>query len=362
MVLLRKKRRQNFFHAFIFLAPVILSGCSIGYFNHLFQNQLQIIHESRPVEEVLKSDSTSAEEKRKLRLILEAKQFGEEKLGLKNTKNYTVYADIKRKYVAYIVSAASKYELKPYQWRFPIAGTLLYKGFFDLGMAVKEKKKLEEKGLDTYLRPVAAYSTLGWFKDPVLSSMLKYDDEELVNITIHELAHATLYRKDFPEFNEGFATFIGNQGSLEFFRHRFGRDSKEYKKAEDSIHDNYLFSDFLKEVHEQLKEFYALDISREDKIKGREKIFSDSKKQLLQRAEQFRTDDFIRFYNGATLNNAFILSLSEYFIDMNDFYTAFKLHESNLRETIDFFKGEAFQEGDPRDTLKEWIKKQKGIK
>ena len=362
MILDGKRTKRLFFSLVLVVFLAVLTACSAGYVHHLAVNQLRISQNSIPIEEVLENKSLSAESRRKLTLILEAKQFGEEELGLKKTKNYTTYVNIEKKYVGYIVSASSKYELKSYQWRFPIAGTLLYKGFFDLNMAKKEKEKLEGMGLDTYLRPVAAYSTLGWFKDPVFSPMLKHDDAELINIAIHELMHATVYRKNHPKFNEGLATFVGNQGSLLFLKRKFGSNSREYQDAGGAVHDSRIFSEFLKTVHQGLTDFYGRDIPNEEKLKGREKIFSDSKQRLLNLKDKFKTDLYIKFYEKAKLNNAFILSLSQYLIGLEDFIKAFELWNQDMKKTIAFFKSDAFKENDPAGYLKKWIEKKGSLK
>lgn len=354
---LLRKRKGLFLLLFVIL--FLQTGCSLGYYGHLIDNQLRIISKSKPIEEALKEESLSKENKRKLSLILEAKGFGEEYLGLKRTENYTTFVNINKRFVGYAVSASSKYKLEPYTWNFPFVGTLLYKGYFDLEEAIKEKERLEKMGLDTYLRPVSAYSTLGWFKDPVLSSLLRHDDSEIVNIVIHELAHSTIYRKEYPKFNEGLATFIGNQGSLDFFRSKFGLNSKEYQRAWDMIHDDLLFSKFLKELYKDLESFYSLDISKEEKLMGRERIFRDSKIKLRSLGKEFRTGVYLRFYDRALLNNAFILALSQYMIDLDNFYTVFEIHRKDLKKTIDFFKGEAFNKGDPLKYMLQWIEENK---
>jgi len=355
----KRRRRIIYFFLLNILVIFVFSGCTIGYFHHLIHNQFEIIHKRKPIQEVLESKSISFEHKRKLRLILEAKRFGEENFGLEKTENYTTYADINREFVSYVVSASSKYKLKPYQWKFPFLGTMLYKGYFDLEEALKEKEKLKKMDLDTYLRPVATYSTLGWFKDPVLSSMMKYDDSELINFAIHELVHATIYLKEYPEFNEGVATFIGNQGSLEFLKFKYGKDAQDYKMAKEMIHDDLLFSKFLKGVYKNLEEFYSLVISKEEKLKGRERIFRDSKEELRRLKGRFKTETYIKFYGKARLNNAFILALSQYLIDLENYYTVFEIFNHNLKRTVNFFKGEEFKRGDPMKYLKKWIKDNK---
>ena len=107
---------------------------------------------------------------------------------------------------------AEKDQLKLFSWSFPIVGKVTYKGFFTQEGALKEKGGLDERGYDTYLQPSGAYSTLGWLKDPIFSSMLKWDDGTLANLILHEMAHATVYFKGKTDLNEQMATFIGNQG------------------------------------------------------------------------------------------------------------------------------------------------------
>src|SRR5262249_33798482 len=132
------------------------------------------------------------ETKRKLRLVLEVKKFAEEKLSLTSNRNYLTYVALDRDSVSYVLQVAPFNELSHYEWDYPIVGKMPYKGFFNKDLAKEEAKKFPEEKWDTYIRGVSAYSTLGWFHDPVLSSMLKYSDHELVDTIIHETVHANV--------------------------------------------------------------------------------------------------------------------------------------------------------------------------
>ena len=160
-------------------------------------------------------------------------------------------------YVTYVVSAAPKDELVAYKWWFPIVGSLPYKGFPEPTGAHAEADELNKKGLDAYIRGVSAYSTLGWFSDPILSSMLEYKDYDLVDTIIHETVHATIYIKSEADFNERLAVFIGHKGTEAFYRQREGQDSKTLKAMADDTYDERLFSEFIFGEMHDLEAWYA---------------------------------------------------------------------------------------------------------
>jgi predicted aminopeptidase len=188
-----------------------------------------LLNKRVPIEDVLKDPKIKPEIKRKLRLAQKAEQFAEQELGLKPTDNYESYVELNRPYVVYAVNASYKNRLEGYTWHFPIIGDVPYKGFFSLEDAKEEEKLLLKKNLDTYLRGVTAYSTLGWFDDPILSSMMSYSDHYLVETIIHETVHATIYIKDNADFNEQLASFLGAKGAEKFYLKHEGPDSKTLK-------------------------------------------------------------------------------------------------------------------------------------
>jgi predicted aminopeptidase len=124
------------------------------------------------------------------------------------------------------------FQLKAYEWDFPLIGSFSYKGFFNYDQALEEEDKIRKNGYDTSIDEIAGWSTLGWFKDPVLSDMLDRSSGSLANLIIHELTHGTLYVKDNVDFNENLASFVGDKGALIFLRHKYGENSKEYHEYE----------------------------------------------------------------------------------------------------------------------------------
>jgi len=194
-----------------------LASCQITYYLKSAYHQAKLLKSRVDIEEAIKSSTLSQENKQKLLLATEARVFAENSLKLKKTKNYTSFVQLDRPYVSYILRAAPIYELKHYLWSFPIVGDLPYKGYFSEEEAKSAAKDFSHKEYDTYVRGVTAYSTLGYFNDPILSSMLRYQNHDLVNTIIHETVHATIYIKNNADFNERLATFIGNKGAELFY-------------------------------------------------------------------------------------------------------------------------------------------------
>lgn len=189
--------------------------------------QFRVIYYAQPISKIIKHENTADSVRAKLELIQEIRNFAFDSLGLKRNENYTTFFDQKGKPLLWIVTACPPFELKSKEWHFPIVGNVSYKGFFDLNKAETEKMKIEAEGFEAEISEVSGWSTLGWFKDPVLSSMLERNEGSLANLIIHELTHGTLFVPDDVEFNENLASFIGDQGAIRFLNHKFGENSKE---------------------------------------------------------------------------------------------------------------------------------------
>jgi predicted aminopeptidase len=208
----------------------LLNGCAVGFLWHVSVGQLKLLSRRQPVEEVLRQAVLSEEEQDKLRLIMQVRLFAMEQLGLHADDSYTTFVDVGGPYVTYNVSAAPKDALHPYLWWFPIVGRVPYKGYFNQEAALRQAHKLEVRGYDTYVRGVRAYSTLGYFEDPILSSMLAYPDFALIDTIIHELVHRTVWVRGSVSFNESLASFASRSGVARRevkLRHRF--DPADYR-------------------------------------------------------------------------------------------------------------------------------------
>jgi predicted aminopeptidase len=188
-------------------------GCShIGYYWQATQGQLALQRAARPIEQVLADPAAEARVKTKLEAAQRIRAFAVSELGLPDNKSYTAYADLKRSAVLWNVVAAPELSLQPKQWCFPVAGCVSYKGWFSKVAADEEAAALRAQGYDVHVGEVPAYSTLGWFDDPLLNTFINYPEGEIARLVFHELAHQLLYVKGDSAFNESFATAVEEFG------------------------------------------------------------------------------------------------------------------------------------------------------
>ena len=333
-----------------------LPGCgNLLYLSKLGWHQSSITFHSVPVQEILENEKMDHEAREKIRLVQEVKRYGEEKLGLTRTKSYSKYVEVKDP-VLHVITASEKDCLKLYHWDFPITGKVTYKSFFTKEGVLKEKKFLEEKGYDTFVQQAGAYSTLGWLKDPIFSSMLRWDEATLANLILHEMTHTTIYFKGQTDFNEQMATFIGNRGAIDFLAEKYGKGSKEVVEAIYNQEDDLLFSRWIGHACQRLSDFYSKDISREEKIKGREEIFCSLKEEFKKIS--FKTDCYDDF-EKKDLNNSVLLAYRRYIHRLENFQALYEYLENDLRMTIQFFKEIRASREEPSSYLERWIKERK---
>lgn len=197
----------------LLLLAVMLGGCStLGFYHQAIAGQLDIWRRERPIEQVLADASVPAQTRERLALTVRARAFAADTLGLPDDGSYRTYADLERPYVVWNVFAAPALALEPVQSCFPFAGCLDYRGYFARADAERHAATLRAAGNDVYLGGVAAYSTLGWFDDPVLNTFLGWDEADLVELLFHELAHQRLYVADDSAFNESYASAVAAAG------------------------------------------------------------------------------------------------------------------------------------------------------
>jgi len=208
--------------------------------------------------------------------------YATDELGLRKTGNYTKYVALDRDWLAFVVSACADDSFARHDWSYPFLGALPYRGFYAEKDARGEAKKLKAKGLDVLVRKVDAFSTLGYFRDPLFSFMEGYSEGELAETIIHESAHATLFLGKDSGFNEEFATFVGRQGALSYLQSRFGSGSPQAKAYVSSRRDGTAFAAYLKETARLLEAQYArVDLDRAGKLAAKASI-------VAERAAEFR--------------------------------------------------------------------------
>lgn len=195
----------------------LLSAChSLGYYAHVGHGQFQLMGAREPIARLVDDPAIPPERRQLLALLLDARAFASDELGLPRNGSYTDYVALDRPYVTWNVFAAPEFSVEPVTHCFPVAGCVAYRGYFSLDKAQAEARRLQARGYQTWIGGTSAYSTLGWFDDPVLSSMLAEDQHDPVGVVFHELEHQQLYVRDDTAFNESLASFVQQQGLREW--------------------------------------------------------------------------------------------------------------------------------------------------
>lgn len=242
-----KKNIINFlkFVCFLVLLLALWNYKLVFYGVGQLNGQLKILCKTVPVAEVIKNPETSQEVREKLLLIEEIRRFAMDSIGLKNSDNYTTYYDQKDKPLMWVVTGCKPYSLEAKKWKFPFVGEVSYKGFFKEHRAKKEEQLVKQQGYETDIYSPSAWSTLGYFTDPVLSNILKRGPGRIADLIIHELTHSTIYLESSVEFNENFATFIGEKGAERFLNSKYGHDSEEAVRFRNYLEDEEIYSDYM---------------------------------------------------------------------------------------------------------------------
>lgn len=229
----------------------------VDYGLRMGRGQVSIILGSKKIETYLNDPKYPDSLKQKIRLIQEIKKFTVNELGFQPSPNYNRLYDQKGKPMMYVVTGSEKYALKPMTWKFPIVGKVTYKGFFSKEEAKEECERIEKLGYESRIRIVNAWSTLGWFRDPIMSSMLEESDGDIAEVIIHELSHGTIFVKNNVDLSENLANFIGDKGAHLFLTKTFGANSPQYKEYVESASDYEKYSSHFIKSAKQLDSLYA---------------------------------------------------------------------------------------------------------
>jgi predicted aminopeptidase len=341
----------------IFLLCLLLSSTACGdllYLSRLGWHQSYVTFHSVPVEEVLRSEEADPLTKERVRFIQDVKRYGEERLGLKRTRNYSKFFEA-RGPLLYVITACEKDRLDPYCWDFPIVGRVTYKSFFRFEEAIREKELLDRKGYDTFLQQVAAYSTLGWLRDPIFSTMLEWNESILAQVILHEMVHATVYYRDETDLNEQIATFIGNRGAIDFLRERYGSGSKEVTLAIMYQEDDFIISRWIDRTCKRLSAFYEQPISRDEKLRKRKELFRSIKEEFSDIKAQLKTDGY-KDFDTLELNNAVLLAYRRYVHHLDRLEAFYEHFGRDLERMVMFFKEVNASKENPNVFLERWMK------
>lgn len=303
------------------------------------RGQLHIVWNARPVEDYLADPEVADSVKNKLYFIQEVRKYAVDELGLNDSDNYTAMFDQKGKPVLWVVTGCQPYAFEAKEWRFPVVGTMPYKGFFVEEDAVQTMEKLKEEGYDAGVRTVGGWSTLGWFNDPILSNMLHRNTGDLADLIIHELVHATIFVKDSVEFNENLASFIAEKGTHKFLKDKYGEDSEVYRQYLKNVEDEKNYIAHILRGADSLERLYQSFEGVEESVKKERKEKMIAK--VMQELDTLKLNkaNYLQGVKGYQPNNTFFMSFMRYRSKQNnldELYT--KKFNSNLNEFIAYLK------------------------
>lgn len=328
------------------LSAFLLSGCSSFYVLRAAYEEGKILWRRQPIAEMLQDSNLEPDAREKLELVLAVRDYARDTLKFDVDGSYASYSYVDRSALSYVLMAAPKTALVPYTWWFLFVGRVPYKGFFSEEAAKAEAARFEARGYETYIRTTPAFSTLGWFDDPLLAHLLRYDRVSLAGIVFHELFHNTLFVKGSLDFNESLANFFGNRAAIDFFRDRYGEASPEHRRAEQAWQEELEFSAFITRVAGSLRELYGSDLPLEEKLRRREQIFAESKRAWARQIAgrpQHRFGGFLR----QSLNNAVIVHYLLYLTDLELFEALYEVQGKDLARLLARIRDSLRDGGDP---------------
>jgi len=328
----------------LFLFILFSSNCKLMIYGiQQGAGQISVIRNAKPINEILTDTLTSDSLKLRLQLVQEIKKYAIDSLGLNTSKNYNTLYDQKGEDILWVVVAAQKFKMETYEWKFPFLGKVPYKGYFNYLKAEKEANRMKDDGYDARISTVSAWSTLGFFKDPILSEMLNQGEGMIARLIIHELTHSTLYVKGNSQFNENLATFVGNQGAKQFLIDKYGKNSKKYQDYLGELSDIEKFSTYVLRGAKLLDSLYQnfSDETIEQKTKKKDKLIGQIVDNI-DTVQFYEPRDFSNLKNPANIpNNAFFVGYITYHEDQDEFSKQFEDEfDCNFREYLNYLKSQ----------------------
>ncbi|WP_415758458.1 aminopeptidase [Pseudomonas sp. LT1P18] len=288
---------------------LFLNGCAgVSYYGQLASGQLQLLRAREPVSTVIADPGRDPLLRAHLTQSQKARTFASQKLQLPDNQSYRLYADIGRPFVVWNVFATPEFSLTPQNHCFPIAGCVAYRGYYSQSAARGEAALQRLQGMDVSIGGVEAYSTLGWFNDPIISSMMAWGDERLATLIFHELAHQRFYVKDDTEFNESFATFVEQEGTRQWRAFRgLAPDNGAPMQQRDQ------FIQLVLDTRTRLERLYTLPLPADQMRQRKADEFERLRGEYLQlRDSQWAGDKRYDAWINAPMNNARLLPFGLY--------------------------------------------------
>lgn len=340
------------------LVVSLVAGCSPFYVMRAAYEEGKILWRRQPIEGLLDQPKWNPEEREKFKLVLAVREYARDYLRMAVGGSYASYSSVDRPVLSYVLTVAPKTDLAPYTWWFVVVGKVPYKGFFSEEDVRAEAQKFQLQGYDTYVRTTQAFSTLGWFDDPLVSHLMKYDKTTMAEVIFHELFHNTLFVKGAVDFNESLANFVGHQAAIAFFKDRNGEGSSEYRRAVQSWEEELEFSNFIQALGRSLKELYHEELPEEEKLRRREEIFTRSREEWAERIKNRPNHQFHAF-GGEKINNAVIAHYLLYLRDLDLFESLYQAKLKDLPGLIALVNDSVRDGVDPFESVRGLLKEAK---
>lgn len=343
--------------ALVVAGVLLLAGTGTGrYLVRAVWEEARILLRRQPIVDLAASEATDPGVRAKLAIVLEARRFAEERVELDAGDSFTTFSRLDRDTLVLVLSGSYRDRLKARTWWFPVVGRVPYKGFFDFGAARAAREGLERDGFDTHLRPAAAFSTLGWFNDPLLPTTLRQDSLDLVNTVIHELTHNTFYAPGEAVFNESFANFVGARGAAWFYRQR--GDHAAADLIDRRWMDEKLMGWFWGRLHHALDSTFGAhpgDSLRDRRLALRDSIYRDAR-ALVDTVLKPRVGTIAPArLDGLRLDNAMVLARRIYSTELELFDRVWIREGGDLPRTIRRVIAIAEDADDPFAALRAWL-------
>lgn len=324
------------------------AGCGVHYVVSSAAYQAELLTSGEPVEAVLAGGALSVGEEQRLRLFAEVKAFGA-RIGLSATHNYDRYA-VRWHRRIWNLSAAPPLSLAPRTWWFPIVGRVPYLGFFTDEAVGAWRTRLEGEGQEVHVREVGAYSTLGWFRDPVLPAMLRWNEPRIAETVCHELAHATLWIPGSVSFNESFASVVGEAAGDRFLVEKYGPDSAVVRAARDANHDSDVFTGLLVALARELEAVYGGAGTEPDRLAAKAALLAAFPDRVAA-ADLRDRESWVRYARAQTWNNARLSQFRTYNTGHAAFLAILDRHHGDLAAFIEDIRARTRGARDPFATL-----------
>jgi predicted aminopeptidase len=287
------------------------------------------------------SDAIPMEERARFQLVLDVRAYAADSLGLDVGRTFTRFTRLTRDTLVLVLSASPRDRLAAHTWWFPIVGRVPYRGYFDLEAAEAAAARFAAREYDTHLRPAAAFSTLGWFEDPLLSTALRRGPIGLTELVIHEVTHNTVWVAGSAGFNESFASFVGFRGAEAYFRSR--GDTASANRAAAAWRDEGRLSALQARLVDDLTALYDAGVGRDSVLVARETVFDMARARY--REAPFEVYDGERLA-GAPLNNATVVAMGTYRQDLGLFDAMLDRFDGDLRAAVAALQRALADEGD----------------